>query len=90
MLQWSETRVLALRGLSRVVRGCVKHLLVETWFHGTWVQSLEVCGGEWLLELDGANVCFICMRARFVSVLLGRTSLIWRFLWLVSTASSIQ
>ncbi len=30
--QWSETRVLALRGLSRVLRTCTKYLLLEQWF----------------------------------------------------------
>eukprot|EP00602_Paraphysomonas_sp_CaronLab_P007358 CAMPEP_0185034758 /NCGR_PEP_ID=MMETSP1103-20130426/24887_1 /TAXON_ID=36769 /ORGANISM="Paraphysomonas bandaiensis, Strain Caron Lab Isolate" /LENGTH=2224 /DNA_ID=CAMNT_0027571539 /DNA_START=141 /DNA_END=6815 /DNA_ORIENTATION=+ len=41
--QWSETRVLALRGLSRVMRICVKHLLTEEWFQDTWTQALQIC-----------------------------------------------
>jgi len=41
--QWSETRVLALRGLARVVKTCAVLLIQETWFKSTWATALEVC-----------------------------------------------
>ena len=43
--QWSETRVLALRGLSRVIKICLKTLMTETWFQETWLQALDLCIG---------------------------------------------
>lgn len=60
--QWSETRVLALRGLSRVMRACVKHLLTEPWFSShCWAQALEICvfavqAGDFDLEVCIAGV----------------------------------
>ena len=41
--QWSETRSLALRGLSRVFKTCTKNLLLESWFSDTWTYSLLIC-----------------------------------------------
>jgi hypothetical protein len=41
--QWSETRVLALRGLTRVVKTCATLLIQEKWFKTTWAAVLEVC-----------------------------------------------
>lgn len=41
--QWSETRVLALRGLARVVKTCAVLLIQEKWFEATWATALEVC-----------------------------------------------
>ena len=41
--QWSETRVLALKGLARVIKTCTWLLLKEPWFRGTWTFALEVC-----------------------------------------------
>ena len=41
--QWSETRVLALRGLVRVVKTCAILLIQEKWFKSTWATALEVC-----------------------------------------------
>lgn len=41
--QWSESRVLALKGLIRVVRTCSKQLLLEPWFEAVWTRALETC-----------------------------------------------
>ena len=41
--QWSETRVLALRGLARVVKTCANFLIQESWFKSTWTAALVVC-----------------------------------------------
>ena len=41
--QWSETRVLALRGLARVIKTCTSILLRESWFLSTWKFALEIC-----------------------------------------------
>jgi hypothetical protein len=41
--QWSETRSLALRGLSRVFKTCTKNLLLESWFSDTWTCCLLIC-----------------------------------------------
>jgi hypothetical protein len=41
--QWSETRVLALRGLTRVVKTCAVLLIQEEWFRSTWATALDVC-----------------------------------------------
>lgn len=41
--QWSETRVLALKGLARVIKTCTWLLLQESWFRATWSYALEVC-----------------------------------------------
>eukprot|EP01035_Chromulina_nebulosa_P067876 gene67876-93003_t len=39
--QWSETRVLALRGLSRVIKFCTRFLLREKWFVDIWAEALH-------------------------------------------------
>lgn len=49
--QWSETRVIALRGLSRVLRTCTRLLLQESWFRVIWADALNVCQGA----LQAAN-----------------------------------
>lgn len=41
--QWSETRVLALRGLAKLVRSCTRLLLTEDWFVSTWQLGLGIC-----------------------------------------------
>ncbi len=41
--QWSETRLLALRGLTRVINTCTSLLLGEVWFHEAWAKTLEIC-----------------------------------------------
>ena len=43
--QWSETRIFALRGLSRVVKICLRLVLVDEWFQDTWLQALDICIG---------------------------------------------
>lgn len=40
--QWSETRVLALRGLSRVMRACTRVLMCQPEFKAMWTRALEV------------------------------------------------
>jgi hypothetical protein len=77
--QWSETRVLALRGLSRVMRACVKHLLTEAWFSShCWVQALEICvfavqAGDFDLEVCLAGVDSIFDLIKSVSARLYKT-----------------
>jgi hypothetical protein len=41
--QWSETRSLALRGLSRVIKTCTRLLLKEAWFKEAFLHSIEIC-----------------------------------------------
>lgn len=41
--QWSETRSLALRGLSRVIKTCTKLLLKEPWFKDAFLHSIDIC-----------------------------------------------
>merc|ERR1711871_352253 len=41
--QWSETRLLALRGLTRVINTCTAPLVGEAWFHEAWAKALEIC-----------------------------------------------
>ena len=41
--QWSESRVLALKGLIRVVKICSKNLIHESWFLAVWKNSLQIC-----------------------------------------------
>eukprot|EP01035_Chromulina_nebulosa_P021214 gene21214-27479_t len=41
--QWSETQVLALKGIARILKVCTKILLEESWFIGCWIQAIEVC-----------------------------------------------
>ena len=41
--QWSESRVLALKGLIRVVKACSKSLLIEPWFPKIWAAALDIC-----------------------------------------------
>jgi hypothetical protein len=41
--QWSETRVLTLRGMLKLLRTCTKLLLCETWFHDIWASAVLVC-----------------------------------------------
>jgi hypothetical protein len=77
--QWSETRVLALRGLSRVMRACIKHLLTEPWFSShCWAQALEICvfavqAGDFDLEVCIAGVDSIFDLIKAVSARLYRT-----------------
>jgi hypothetical protein len=77
--QWSETRVLALRGLSRVMRACIKHLLTEAWFSSScWVQALEICvfavqAGDFDMEVSLAGVDSIFDLIKAVSARLYKT-----------------
>ena len=41
--QWSETTVLALRGLAKIMRTCTRNLVNELWFQSTWKEVLELC-----------------------------------------------
>lgn len=41
--QWSETRVLAIRGLLRLVRSCVKIVMLQNWFIELWNEILCIC-----------------------------------------------
>jgi len=41
--QWSETYVIALKALGRIMKSCVKSLLAEAWFEKVWQNSIEVC-----------------------------------------------
>ena len=41
--QWSETTVLALRGLAKIMRTCTRNLVNESWFQSTWRQVLDLC-----------------------------------------------
>jgi hypothetical protein len=59
--QWSETRVLALRGMLRLLRTCTKILLCEQWFHEIWIDSILVCDqailvADYELEVSIAGV----------------------------------
>jgi hypothetical protein len=63
--QWCETSVLALRGLSRVVRTCTRLLLAEPWFADTWATALAVCvrpvvaaAGDLEVSLAAADTLF--------------------------------
>ena len=40
--QWSESRVLALRGLTRIVKTS-KSLMTQVWFNSVWETALEIC-----------------------------------------------
>ena len=59
--QWSETRVLTLRGMLRLLRTCTKFLLCEVWFHEIWTNSILICDqailvAEYELEVAIAGV----------------------------------
>jgi hypothetical protein len=41
--QWSETRLLALRGLTRVINTCTASLITEAWFQQAWMKALNIC-----------------------------------------------
>jgi hypothetical protein len=41
--QWSETRVLTLRGMLRLLKTCTRLLITEQWFHEIWIDSILVC-----------------------------------------------
>lgn len=41
--QWSETRLLGLRGLSRVINTCTSSLITESWFRQAWMKALNIC-----------------------------------------------
>jgi hypothetical protein len=43
--QWSETRVLAIRGLLRLVRSCVKVIMLQSWFVDLWNEILSISVG---------------------------------------------
>lgn len=63
--QWSETRVLILRGIFRLIKTCYKVLLSEDWFISVWKGTLQLCidavsGGYYELEvsLSGVDIFF--------------------------------
>eukprot|EP01038_Epipyxis_sp_PR26KG_P012463 gene12463-16716_t len=54
--QWSETRVLALRGLSRVLKTCTKFLVQEIWYLEMWRNALEACHQTLLTAMSELEV----------------------------------
>ena len=67
--QWSETRVLALKGLARVIKTCTWLLLHEDWFRSTWAYALEVCSAasqaatvDQEVALAGLDVMFTMLK----------------------------
>eukprot|EP01041_Mallomonas_annulata_P004581 gene4581-9106_t len=67
--QWSETRVLALRGVARLFRACSRLLLGESWFKDTWQAALGVCvrsihaaNGESEVSLAGVDALFAMLK----------------------------
>lgn len=63
--QWAETRVLALRGLARVVKVCTRFLLLEDWFHLAWVDSQSMCQGAVLAATDNQEVAIAALGVIF-------------------------
>lgn len=63
--QWSETRVIALRGLSRVLRTCTRLLLQESWFRVIWVDALNVCQGALQAACDEQEVSIAALDVVF-------------------------
>lgn len=41
--QWSDSYIIALRALSRIMKSCVKTLLNEAWFADAWKKSIAIC-----------------------------------------------
>ena len=54
--QWSETRVLALRGLSRVIKFCTRFLLREKWFADIWAEALHASQVAMVSAVDELEV----------------------------------
>jgi hypothetical protein len=54
--QWSETRVLALRGLARIIRACTKVLICEQWFRDAWGDVLALCVADVRASEDEGEV----------------------------------
>jgi hypothetical protein len=63
--QWSETRVIALRGLSRVLRTCTRLLLQESWFQVIWTDALSVCQGALQAACDEQEVSIAALDVVF-------------------------
>lgn len=63
--QWSETRVIALRGLSRVLRTCTRLLLQEAWFQVIWTDALVVCQGALQAACDEQEVSIAALDVVF-------------------------
>ena len=40
--QWSESRVLALKGFGRIVKTCLNSIISETWFLSVWIKVLDI------------------------------------------------
>lgn len=71
--QWSETQVLALKGLTRVLRACAKLLLRADWFLTTWLSVIEVCKSSLSLvscelEVSLAGLDLLFSMIKFVSI----------------------
>lgn len=76
--QWSETQVLALRGLSRVVKTCTKLLLQEDWFQQIWIATSEICKDSLASEainLEVSTAGLDCMFVMLKIVSMSTTSL---------------
>ena len=41
--QWSDSYIIALKALSRIMKSCVKTLLNEDWFAHVWKKSISIC-----------------------------------------------
>jgi hypothetical protein len=63
--QWSETRVIALRGLARVLRTCTRLLLQEAWFQVIWTDALAVCQGALQAACDEQEVSIAALDVVF-------------------------
>ena len=63
--QWSETRVIGLRGLSRVLRTCTRLLLQESWFRVIWTDALSVCQGALQAACDEQEVSIAALDVIF-------------------------
>jgi hypothetical protein len=41
--QWSESRVLAMKGLLRLLRSCARIIVMQAWFLDVWERQLQLC-----------------------------------------------
>jgi hypothetical protein len=76
--QWSETRLLALRGLTRVINTCTSSLITESWFRQAWMKALNIC--KWGSHSSVADM----------EVAIGSVDVMFAMLKMVSVSGSTQ
>lgn len=63
--QWTETQVLALKGVARVLKSCARHLLLVDWFESSWISIIGICRASLHLDVIETEVSLAGLECLF-------------------------